>query len=76
LSTSPSFFGFIASPPAICIWAQDDWWRTRALITLASSDWAFSVYAICAIGRLRLIDAQCARGLAMNPKKLGKVDQD
>jgi hypothetical protein len=29
-----------------------------------------------AIGRLRLIDPQCACGLAINPKKLGKVDKD
>ena len=31
-------------------------WRTGASITFASSDWAFSFYARCAIGRLYLID--------------------
>jgi hypothetical protein len=48
LSTLPSFFGFIASPRAISIGSQDKWWSTRASIHFASSDWAFSFYAICA----------------------------
>jgi hypothetical protein len=41
---------------AMSIKASGARWRPGVSITLASSDWAWSFYALCAIGRLCLID--------------------
>jgi hypothetical protein len=51
-------------------------WKTQASVGRRQAPVRECAGPRSAIGRLRLIDAQCACGLAMHPKKLSKVDKD
>jgi hypothetical protein len=51
-------------------------WKTQASVGHRQAPVRECAEPRSAIGILRLIDAQCACGQAMNPKKLSKVDKE